>query len=443
MRRKKVIALLISLTLLVSIAIPGTLAVSNDQEAASDSVTLTSGEQENNASAEETKPAESLKPSETETETNKTCTCGAAEGEAHKEGCPLYTAPEVPAEPEKTCTCGSTDGTHQEGCPLYTAPEAPAEPEKTCTCGSTDGTHQEGCPLYTAPEAPAEPEKTCTCGSTDGTHQEDCPLYVAPAEPDECTCDPKPAEGEAHQKGCPLYVEQTQTLEEVEIWYQVVGPDNCGTLDIESERLPLPDIGTGSGSAGESPSAASADLYPGGNSAAALGAEPTAAEGFRFVGWYKDEACTQPVDASWVSDNKLIPGKTKNYGTAEAPVMGYEAATYYARFENETASLTITMKSWSEETDENQSFLFDVTGPDGYCKRVVINGSSSVTIKGLIAGEYSIKEVTGWSWRYRPVGSPKKITLQPAQSETVSFSSNQNEQEWLSGDAYKKSTFGN
>ena len=383
MRRKKVIALMISLTLLVGIAIPGTLAVSIDQEAASDSVTLTSGEQENNVSAEGTKPAESPKPSETE------------------------------PEPEKTCTCGSTDGTHQKDCSLYTAPEAPAEPEKTCTCGSTDGTHKEGCPLYTAPEAPAEPEKTCTCGSTDGTHQ----------------------------KGCPLYVEQTQTLEEVEIRYQVVGPENCGTLDIESERLPLPEIGTGS--AGESPSAASADLYPGGNSAAALGAEPTAAEGFRFVGWYKDEACTQPVDTSWVRENRLIPGKTKNYGTAEAPVMGYEAATYYARFENETASLTITMQSRSEETDENQSFLFDVTGPDGYCKRVVINGSSSVTIKGLIAGEYSIKEVTGWSWRYRPAGSPQKITLQPAQSGTVDFSSTPKEQVRLSGDAYKKITFGN
>ena len=382
MRRKKVIALLISLMLLVSIAIPNTLAVSIDQKAASGSVTLTSGEQENNASAEETKPAESLKPSETETET-----------------------------------------------------------KKTCTCGSTDGTHQESCPLYTAPAAPTEPEKTCTCGSTDGTHQKDCPLYVAPAEQDECTCDPKPAEGEAHQKDCPLYVEQTQTLEEVEIRYQVVGPDNCGTLDRESERLPLPGIGTGSGSAGES--LAAADLNPSGNSAAALGAEPTAAEGFRFVGWYKDEACTQPVDASWVSDNRLIPGKTKNYGTAEAPVMGYEAATYYARFENETASLTITMQSRSEETDENQSFLFDVTGPDGYSKRVVINGSSSVTIKGLIAGEYSIKEVTGCRCRYSPAGSPKKITLQPAQSGTVDFSSTSKEQVWLSGDAYKKITFGN
>ena len=356
MRSKKVIALLISLTLLVSSVLPGTLAVSIDQDAESSSVTLTSGKQENNASTEGTKPAESLKPSETEPETNKTCTCGAAEGEAHKESCPLYTAPEAPAEPNKTCTCGSTDGTHQ--------------------------------------------------------------------------------------KGCPLYVEQIETLEEVEIRYQVVGPDNCGTLDRKSERLPLPGIGTRFGSAGESPSTASADLYPGGNSAAALGAAPTAAEGFRFAGWYKDEACTQPVDASWVSDNRLIPENSKNYGTAEAPVMGYEAATYYARFENETADLTIT-RSDVQDIDKNQSFLFDVTGSDGYSKRVVINGNGSVTIKGLKIGEYTVKEVTDWSWRYTPDSAVKQVTLKTTGENKVTFTNTRSSTKWLDGNAYCKNEFKN
>ena len=225
----------------------------------------------------------------------------------------------------------------------------------------------------------------------------------------------------------------------MEIRYQVVGPENCGTLDRASERLPLPGIGTGSGSAGEG--LAAADLNPGGNSAAALGAEPTAAEGFRFVGWYKDEACTQPVDASWVSGNRLIPGKTKNYGTAEAPVMGYEAATYYARFENETASLTITMQSRSEETDENQSFLFDVTGPDGYSKRVVINGRGSVTIKGLKIGTYTVKEVTGWSWRYTPNSGVKQVTLNANGENKVTFENTRSNTAWLDGNAYSKNVF--
>ena len=338
MRSKKVITLLISLTLLVSIAIPGTLAFSDDQEAVNSRVTFTSGDRENPAPA----------PEEQKNRNDSTAPVN----------------PETSTETENTCTCGSTDGTHTEGCPMYVAPEASGEPENTCTCGTTDGTHMEGCPLYAG---------------------------------------------------------QIESSEEVEIKYQVVGPENCGTLDSQSEHLPLPIID---------------------DSVTAIGATPIAAEGFRFAGWYKDEACTQTVDASWVSDNKLIPGKTKNYGSAEVPVMGYEAATYYARFESETASLTISRQSSSEETNENQNFIFDVTGPNGYCKRIVINGSSSVTIKGLMAGEYTIKEVIGWSWRYRMDSSPKKITLQPAMSGKVDFSSTQNEQGWLSGDAYKKITFG-
>ena len=97
--------------------------------------------------------------------------------------------PEVPViEPGGMCTCDPAPAEgepHREGCPLYVAPAAPAEEEKVCTCdpAPTEGEpHREGCPLYVAPAAPAEEEKVCTC-------------------------DPAPAEGEAHQKGCPLYVE--------------------------------------------------------------------------------------------------------------------------------------------------------------------------------------------------------------------------------------------
>ena len=57
-----------------------------------------------------------------------TCTCGAAQGQAHGVECPLYVAPDViPTEPAKECNCGHEDGTHAENCPLY---EAPAEPEE-------------------------------------------------------------------------------------------------------------------------------------------------------------------------------------------------------------------------------------------------------------------------------------------------------------------------
>ena len=403
MKSKKAIALIISLTLIVSMTLPGTLAVSEDQAAVLDSYTLAEEEPAVPTSEEEQQEQEKQEaPENQENQENQ-----------KNQGEQQQTA-KNPTEGEKTCTCGGIDGVHAVDCPLYTAPEAPAEGEKTCTCGTTDGTHTEDCPLYTAPKEPAGEEKTCTC-------------------------EPKPAEGEPHKKGCPLYVEQAEPTEkEVEIKYQVVGPENSGTLDPASETLLLPVSGTETGSADENQSGCDAELYLAGAGYTAAGSTPTAAEGFVFVGWYSDEACTQPVETSWVSNNKLVPGKTKNYGTAESPVMGYEAATYYAKFAIDAADLTITRQG--QDIDEGQSFIFDVAGPDGYNKRVAISGSGSVTIKGLKTGTYTVTEVTAWSWRHTACGV-QSVTLQPAQTGTADFTNAISNGEWLSGAYYSKITF--
>lgn len=204
------------------------------------------------------------------------------------------------------------------------------------------------------------------------------------------------------------YTEQT-----VDIKYEVVGPTGCGTLD-NYQETPLK-VTTGE----------------------VKGSAPTAANGFKFVGWYKDEECTQPVDAAWVAESKLTPKKTKDLGNN---VKGYEAATYYAKFEYDVADLTITKQGW-EEIDEGQSFIFDVTGPNGYSKRVVINGDGSVTIKGLKIGTYTITEVTNWSWRYTANKVSQNITLQPAQTNAVTFKNTRSNGKWLGGDAYSKNVF--
>ena len=207
------------------------------------------------------------------------------------------------------------------------------------------------------------------------------------------------------------YTEQT-----VDIKYVVVGPDGCGTLDNYQEAQLK--VMTGE----------------------VKGSMPAVAEGFKFVGWYKDKDCTQPVDESWVTNSKLTPDKTKNYGTAEKPVMGYEAATYYAKFEYDAADLTITKTGW-EAIDENQSFIFKVVG-DNFEKKVVIKGNGSVTIKGLKIGTYTITEVSDWSWRYTPDEIVKTITLQPAQTNGVTFANTRANDKWLGGDAYSQNKFG-
>ena len=174
MKSKKVIVLLISLTLLVSMTLPGTVAVYADQAADSGDRTLMpeneekdtspegagdpeppglnqsanlSGADENAApsnssgadeNADLSGPPEGNQgadPSQPEEPGNTgeqdTCTCGAAQGQAHGVECPLYVPPDViPTEPAKECTCGHEDGTHDENCPMYVAPEGLEEEEE-------------------------------------------------------------------------------------------------------------------------------------------------------------------------------------------------------------------------------------------------------------------------------------------------------------------------
>lgn len=171
-------------------------------------------------------------------------------------------------------------------------------------------------------------------------------------------------------------------------------------------------------------------------SGTALGSTPTANPGFKFVGWYKNEACTEAVNAGWVTGNMLKPDKTKNYGTAESPVMGYEAATYYAKFDYAVADLTI--KQDGGIADENQTFIYVVTGGDLPASgiKVAVKGNSSVTIKNLKIGSYTVTEGTNWNWRCGTTGGSQSITLQGAQTNEVRFTNTVSNSKWLSGNAY-------
>lgn len=205
------------------------------------------------------------------------------------------------------------------------------------------------------------------------------------------------------------------TEQMVDIKYQVIGPEGCGTLDNYQESQLKVTTGT------------------------VVGSAPTAAEGFKFVGWYTDEACTQPVIATWVMNNKITPEKTKDLGN---DVKGYEAATYYAKFEADVANLTIT-KTGCEDIDAGQSFIFTVTGPNGFSKKIVIQGNGTVVLTGLKIGDYTVTEDPAWSWRYTPRdGAVRTITLQPGQTNSVTYVNDRTNNKWLDGNAYAKNVFG-
>ena len=195
------------------------------------------------------------------------------------------------------------------------------------------------------------------------------------------------------------------TKETVNINYVPVGPAgaaNFGSVDPVSETVMV-------------------------ESGPAVGSTPTPGTGFKFVGWFKDQACTQPVDATWIENNKIIPQKTTE---------AYEAATYYAKFDYAVADLTI--KQDGGIADENQTFIYVVTGGDLPASgiKVAVKGNSSVTIKNLKIGSYTVTEGTNWNWRCGTTGGSQSITLQGAQTNEVSFTNNGSNSKWLSGNAY-------
>lgn len=201
------------------------------------------------------------------------------------------------------------------------------------------------------------------------------------------------------------------TEKQATINYVVVGPTGCGTVTPTSETLKVL-----TGAAQGSTAKASSNSY-------------------KFVGWYSDSSCTEENKLS--TDAKYTP-------TKEADVAWVDGTTYYAKFEWNVADLTIT-KTGAESIDENQSFIFTVTGTDavtgGTSVTVVINGNGSVTIKDLLIGAYTVTENSGWSWRYDASTESGGSVNVAAGGSSITFANSRNRIYWLSGDNYNENQF--
>lgn len=165
----------------------------------------------------------------------------------------------------------------------------------------------------------------------------------------------------------------------------------------------------------------------------AVGSTAAAADGYVFSGWYRDEACTDLVSgtATWGPTNV----------TADA--------TYYAKFVRDVFDLTIRKSGAAVDIDADQSFLFRITGPDGFFLDVAVNGNGSVTVRELPVGNYSVMELTDWSWRYEIDGAAtdtNELTITEAEAAagavTVTVTNERKHAQWLDGDSFLENVFG-
>ena len=118
-----------------------------------------------------------------------------------------------------------------------------------------------------------------------------------------------------------------------------------------------------------------------------------------------------------------------------------------AHFIVHVKSFDLTIKkTGTQPIDENQSFVFKVTkdGDTTFSMDVVIQGNSSVTIKGLKPGTYTVTEEIGWSWRYTPKANGQTVTPENAVNGvvTVTFENTREKSKWLNGGALRKNLWG-
>lgn len=106
-----------------------------------------------------------------------------------------------------------------------------------------------------------------------------------------------------------------------------------------------------------------------------------------------------------------------------------------------TCNLTIIKAG---NVDENEGFIFNVTGPDNMQFTVSVKGNGTAMISGLPIGKYSVTEDTSWSWRYTASVSPASVELSSTNpSSTVTVTNTKGNSGWLGGEAYAQNVVSN
>ena len=161
-----------------------------------------------------------------------------------------------------------------------------------------------------------------------------------------------------------------------------------------------------------------------------IGSTATAKTGYRFDGWYTDEACTVPVgDTGTVTGGKLVPA-TMNLDAMP------KVNVFYAKFVPVLGSMTIERQNGTaDEGNGDRVFVYRITAADdpAFELYVSIKGNGSVTIKDMICREYTVEQQNDWSWRYNDTS--QKVTVSEGTTSTVTFDDAPVNNKWLNGNS--------
>lgn len=176
-----------------------------------------------------------------------------------------------------------------------------------------------------------------------------------------------------------------------------------------------------------------------------LDSTPTAGDGFKFDGWYLDEACRIPADTEYSDDNGNTYKKADISGDTITPNADYLDAApatnvFYAKFTRSYGSLTIERSNISDEGNGSQVFVYEIKNTD---TRDIITitikdgDEGSKTIKDLPYGTYEVRQVDSWSWRYKDdATNVQKVTIGGENtSQRVTYDNSAKNESWMSANS--------
>lgn len=174
-----------------------------------------------------------------------------------------------------------------------------------------------------------------------------------------------------------------------------------------------------------------------------MGANAMPGSGFRFAGWFKDEECTAPVDPSWVfGKTNLKPQElVDNFDRVDD-----DTIHYYALFEPITGTITITKTvNYAGVKNEDSNFMFRIKGNSTNNRHidtiVVLNGAGTITIDKIPIGNYTVTELTDWSWEYTCASAEQPVTISERATSSLSFTNTDKNPNWLAGETAADNLF--
>ena len=230
-------------------------------------------------------------------------------------------------------------------------------------------------------------------------------------------------------------------------------PDSSGAN--QNEAPPVPS-GVDQGGDSSAPSGVNQDGDPSGSSGENQGGDPSAPSGLNQSGdpsqpeapgstgeqnlctcGHKDgthaENCPLYVPADVIpteSAKECTCGNEDGTHAENCPL--YEAPAEPEEEEEQAesngASLTVSVQVSGAD---NGNAVLKLIGPGGYCKRIVVQGSDSVTLSGLEAGDYTVSCGT----------DSQRITLGDGESGSLDITVTRSSHGWLTGEAYRVFNF--